>query len=388
MSSITDFMSFLSNGQAPPSVPSYDQTSHQLPPWYNDYTQQILNKTAQYANEPYAPYTGPRNAPVNPMVDQAAQVAQSLYPTSRAYYDTAAKMLTGGPASGFGAGSAPDTGAGTPGGSGALSNYVDIAGGFPANASKYMSPYTSSVVDEMARLSKRNLTENLLPSLQDEFIRTGGNRYGLNSREGDLAVRLGRDVAADLLGQQTGALESGYKTAADIYGQDVMNTQRGAGQLADIGTASSATGVSNVGALTGLGNLYQSNQQKNLDTAYQDFLTQQQWPLIQAKNMSGALSGIQVPDATVNYRYGPASNYGASPLAQIGQLGLTYAGLQNILNGTTGSTAGNTTGGGTDWASIISSLGGGSGGGASTGGASDWAAMLDPNYNWLTGGTN
>ena len=372
MSSVSDFLSFLSNGQAPQNVVTQGQTTQELPPWYNDYTQQILNKTAQYANEPYTPYAGPRVAPVNPMSDMAAQQTMAMNsPAPANYYSTAASMFGGGGDTSGAAGTTSAIGApGTPGASGALSAAAPyngiVGGGFPANVDKYMSPYTSNVVDEMARLSNRNLSENLIPALSDQFIRSGGGGYGLNTREGDMSVRLGRETAADLLGQQTNALESGYRDAANIYNQDFTNQQKG------------------IGALNAYGTQYQTNQQQNLDTAYSDFLTQQKYPFTQAQNMASILPQIKTPEATTKYDYGPAQNYSASPLAQLGGLGFLYNSIMNPNGGKTGGTSG----GSNNIASILALLGSGGATGGTTGsGSTDWASMLDPNYNWLTGGT-
>ena len=334
---MSDFLSFLSNGQAPLSVPTYSQTSSQLPPWYNDYTQQILNRTAQYAAEPYTPYSGPRVASPSPLTDMAATQLTGMFTPSQNFYSAASQLapstgtsvgtsmptsLTGDGGGTMYTGGTPNfnEAGGAPGGAlpGAAPYMGITGGGFPANAQRYMSPYISNVVDEMSRLSNRNLKETLLPALQDEFIRTGGGGYGLNTREGDMAVRLGRDVAADLLGQQYGALNQGYQTAADIYNRDWANQIQG------------------ISSLNTLGTQYQGNTQANLDQAYKDFLTQRDWPLQQATNMRDMLSGLRIPDATVKYDYGPATNYSSSPLEQVGQLGLTWAGLNKL--GQTGST--------------------------------------------------
>ena len=370
MSSVSDFLSFLSNGTPPQNVPSYNQVSNQLPPWYNDYTQQILNKTAQSANEPYAPYPGPRVAPVSQPTQQAWEMAQQAFPQSQQYFQQAAKMLT-------------------PGALGGAAPY--LSGGFPANASNYMSPYTSGVVDEIGRLGMENFNEQLLPGLQDEFVRTGGGGYGLNTREGDMAVRLGRDVNRNILGAQAGALESGYKTAADIYQGDVSGNTAAAGVMGGLGGQSANAATNGVGALTDIGKIYQGTTQASLDTGYADFLRQQQYPYLQAQNMANILPNIKVPTGTETYTYGPASMYGASPLAQVGSLGLTAGALSELFGrqqpGTTGPGG---TSSGTDISSLLSwlaSQGGGTTGGGTTGGtgSADWQNMLDPNYNWLTG---
>ena len=302
MASFGDFLSFLTNGQPPINVPATGQKNTELPPWYNDYTQGLLSKANQWANEPYTPYTGPRVAPVDPLTDQAVSTIQNTIPQTGAYYGAAADMFgkgTSGSAlsaanpyfsaaagmgggADFGASNALATaGANAPGGlplaqplidkatnQSALSNAMpfvrNASGQWPDEFSKYMSPYTGQVVDEMGRLSNRNLTERLLPALNDTFIRSGGTRGGMNSNLGTSSERLGRDVAADLLGQQAGALEAGYKTSADIFGSD-KNRQTQLAQITGNLTAADMEALIKGGAT--LGDLAEAGAQRKISGA-------------------------------------------------------------------------------------------------------------------------
>lgn len=122
--------------------------------------------------------------------------------------------------------------------------------GFTANAADYMSPYTSGVVDEIARRGTRNLTENLLPAVNQTF--TGAGQFG-SSRNSDFNARAVRDANESILGQQAQALESGYKTAADIYGQDAarqLQAGQTAGQLTSADASRAVEGGLGLGSLT------------------------------------------------------------------------------------------------------------------------------------------
>ena len=288
MSSFSDFLSFLSNGQPPINAPSTGQTNTELPPWYNDYTQSILAKGAQWGAEPYTPYTGPRVAPVNETYGQAKDVLSGIGEGSAQYYGAAAGLINQGtsgsaltaanpyfakasgmtPSADYGASNAMATAGGNaPGGlpmakplidratsQSALTNaqpfVKNAAGEWPDEFQKYMSPYTSQVTDEMARLSNRDLTEKFLPALNDTFIRSGGTRGGMNSNLDTSAVRLGRDVMQDLGGRQASALEAGYKTSADIFGSD-QNRQTQLAQIVGNLTASDMDALIKSGATLG-----------------------------------------------------------------------------------------------------------------------------------------
>ena len=77
------------------------------------------------------------------------------------------------------------------------------------------------------------------------------------------------------------------------------------------------------------GGLSQAEQQKAMDLAYQDFLTQQQYPYKQLGFMSDILRGSANLAAT-----GGKAIYEAPPsmLSQVGGLGLGALGLYNLAN--------------------------------------------------------
>ncbi len=103
---------------------------------------------------------------------------------------------------------------------------------------QYMSPYTTGVTNEIARLGNRNLQENVLGAVNDSFIGSGG--FG-SSRNAEMIGRAMRDAQADISGKQAMALESGYNTALQGFQTDQARLQQqqqmrsgaalGAGQL-------------------------------------------------------------------------------------------------------------------------------------------------------------
>lgn len=116
-----------------------------------------------------------------------------------------------------------------PGGLQAAQQYMNAAGqGAAGGISNYMNPYNQQVTDQIARLGARNLTENLLPGISDQFVQAG--QFG-GSRMGEFGSRALRDTQEAILGEQARALQSGYNTALGASQGDI-STQLQLGQLA------------------------------------------------------------------------------------------------------------------------------------------------------------
>lgn len=331
MASLSGALSFLSNGQAPINTMTGQQTSNILPAWYQDYTNQMLQKAAQYANEP-------------PPVSPAPQVAGLTGDQQQSYGQIRdiASQYGGvpGQAMGMVAGADPHAG------SNAANPYLQQSDQTSASqVGNYMNPYTQNVVDNIATLGTRNMTENTLPALQSAFTSSGGGGHyggdgvgGGNTQEGTLEERLGRDTGNNILQQQNQALQAGYGQALQASGTDLARQgalAQTAGSLGNTGAANEMqqgmyTGalgqqgqgmaLQAAGALNSAGQQQQQQVQSNLNSANQQFWQQQQWPLQGVQAMQGALQGVKIPDTQNIQKFGPADSYGASPLAQLGNL--------------------------------------------------------------------
>lgn len=272
-------------------------TQNQLPEWYQQYLQQTMGRALGAADEPYQPYGGATVAGLTPAQLQAYDQVRAIqggatpwllegtdmtraagagqsgaagagsFDAATGLFNRGAGYDTAGISSPFvnqGIGLAEQAGAGNalaaaypyvdqstmPMGLSAASPYLAAAGtSFPQAASAYMSPYTSSVLDQIAARGGRNLSENILPAISDDFIRAG--QYG-STRQRDLVGRAARDTQEAILGEQARALESGYSTAGQLYGQDAARMAGLAGTAGGLGTAQQQLLQS---AGLGLGNL-------------------------------------------------------------------------------------------------------------------------------------
>ena len=330
-------LDFLFEGSPPPQSTSFASTSANLPDWFSAYAQAMLNKSTAIASEPYQGFTGPRVASLG--ADQTDSFAGV-----RAAQGVATPALT-----------QAQNLYGTAGGTSSLTPaqpYINAAAeSFPTAASRYMSPYMTQVTDRIAELGNRNLTERILPQVQDQFVASGQLGSSRNAEFGSRAIR---DTANEIAGQQAGALQQGYQLAGQQFGADASR-QQALGQLTGQLTSDTAgrqlTAGQGLGALGGLqqgaalkdaaaleaiGGTQQQQQQRNLDTAYQQFLEERNYPRENIALLNQALRGVNPPASTTGQETSPNQFMGASPLAQIAGAGLTAATLGKVFKSAAG----------------------------------------------------
>lgn len=198
------------------------------------------------------------------------------------------------------------------------------AGLTPERIQALMSPYTTNVTDEMARLSQQNLQRNLLPSLKAAFVGTGGT--GGQRMMGALG-QMGADVQANLTGAQTGALQKGYAEALQAAIQNMQVQNQAAQTQSKLAEQEQTLGLAGAEALTKAGAQEQAQQQALINA-----------PLTQATNVANLMKSYQVPVTTTESFKGPiAGVYGTSPLAQVTGLGtLIGSGLADTTKVTIG----------------------------------------------------
>ena len=151
----------------------------------------------------------------------------------------------------------------------------------PERIQSMMNPYTTNVVNEMARLTNQNVERNLLPGLKAGFVGTGG--LGSQRYAGALGQSMA-DIQANLTGQQTGALSAGYSQALKGALDEAQLMNAAAKTQADIAKQEQDLGIAGAGALTKAGAERQKYQQSMLDA-----------PLAIAKEASGLMRGLTIP---------------------------------------------------------------------------------------------
>lgn len=269
----------LTQGDPLPNITTTKSTETQGPDWYNQYLADLAkpgeNLLAKTGEELVAPMTTLQTGAI------------TAAPTDLTRYED---MLTN---------------AGT-------TAELAAKGITPEMIKSYMNPYTTSVVDEMGRLTQQNLQRNLLPSLKGAFVGTGG--VGSQRMMGALG-QMGADVQANLTGQQQKALEAGYSKALDTAGtqaglyRQAAETERGVAQT-DLEAA-----IKSLEEQYGLGAKEQQLKQSQILA-----------PVAAAKSAADVYSNLKVPTTVSETANAPIPGaYSTSPLAQIAGLGSLFA---------------------------------------------------------------
>ena len=172
----------------------------------------------------------------------------------------------------------------------------------PQLVNQYMNPYQQNVVNEMARLQDRNIRESIMPALKGAAGSMG--QFG-SSRQFQATGQTLRDMQANLLGQQQGALQTGYQNAITNAQADLSRQLQAGQSLGNLGQQQQTAATSGLGTLTTMGAAEQAQAQKMLD-----------YPMAQAQAFSKLLQGYTIPTTTTEQKVG-SSAYTSSPLAQI-----------------------------------------------------------------------
>jgi hypothetical protein len=314
-------------GQPAPSTQTVSNTS--IPSYAQPYVENMLGKTEALTDinqNPYQQYGGQRLAGFTPLQAQAMTNVSNMQVAPQV-----------GQASGL-AGAAGQGSLGVAGQMmGVGQNYANMATD-PSSIQAYMNPYIEqSLAPQLRMLGQQQAIAgqdiNAKAVGQGAF---GGNRatlaQGLNAQNYDLA--------------RQSAIGQGYNNAfqaaqqAQQFGSN-LGLQGYQGALSGLSQANQAAstlgqlGQTQYGQQMGInqaqmqsGAMQQALQQQGLDTQYQDFLKQQNYPYQQQAFMSDMLRGLPLSQSA-------QTQYTAPPSAasQIGGLGMTGLGIYGMSGG-------------------------------------------------------
>jgi len=279
-------MADLFQGAALPDQTKTTQSQDTAPQFYTDYLQDIANLGQSAVQQGGV-------AGFSPLQQQALQMAPNMAFSGTGTLGQASQMLTG-----AGGTAAPE-----------------IVGG-------YMNPYQDYVVDEMGRLTQRNVQENVLPALGAAAAGTG--QFG-SRRQQQVTGNTLRDIQSDLLGRQYQALSGGYDKATTAAQADLQRQLQAGQGLTQLGQEQFQTGTGGLNALFNMGASEQKLGQAALD-----------YPMIQAQNYAKLLAGQNIPEGSITQTTGPGTqgSYGLSPAQQMASLGsilASYTGNKNLV---------------------------------------------------------
>jgi hypothetical protein len=336
-------LAFLNQGTAPSASSNYSQSSTQLPSWYTDYTQQILNSAAQFAAQPYQTYQGPRIAGQTDNTTQAQNASAGVGATAQGTTQAAQNLI--------------QSGANQNNPLAAAQPYLNTGTDPTYNTvQNYMNPYNQDVTSAISNAANTNFNNYTMPALQSGIIGSG-NITGSSTEGTNLMENAEQQNEQNITNAQSQALQSGYTGSLGAAQSGAANALTAANTAGNLNTAGAQTAIgagsalANTGAQNAstqiaaqqnqntMGLQQQGQNQSNLNLAYQDYLNQLNYPMTQASAMQSALSGIQVPTGQVNYNYGTGIN-GANGSATSGTV---TSPLSSLFGTATGAAAGSTT---------------------------------------------
>jgi hypothetical protein len=301
-------LAFLNQGVTPSANSSTSQSSQILPSWYTDYTQQILNKAAQFANQPFQLNPNPQLATQSDLTQSAYGQANPLSSTATGNTQAATNLIS------------QATSQNNP--LGAAQPYLN-AGTDPTynTVGNYMNPYNQDVTSAISNAANTNFNNYTMPALESGIIGSG-NITGSSTEGTNLMENAEQQNEQNITNAQSQALQTGYNgalsaaqagaqnnltagsTAGNLNSSQVQNTGALATGLANIGTAGTSNNIAAINEENALGEQNQGYNQANLNVLNNQWQQQEQYPETQVGIMQGALSGIQVPQAQQNYSYG------------------------------------------------------------------------------------
>jgi len=259
------------------------------PDWYNRLQQANLLRAAESAFEEYQPYGGPRQALAGPAQREAREGFSGLASIAAPSYTEALEQ--------------------------ARLGATQLAG---ADITPFMSPFQQGVTDIALREARRqgDIQREELASQATRAGAFGGSRQALQEAEAE------RNIQQNLADIQATGSQRAYESALAQLAADRSAAAGAAPQLAALGSGLQQTLTTGLKEAELAGERERAERQGALDIAYQDFLTQRQYPLAQASGLQSLLGGATVPGSTLSTTFGQPPSVGG----QAGGLGLTALG--------------------------------------------------------------
>lgn len=301
-----------------------------LPEYAQPYFERMMGRAEAESNQTYPTYGGQRTAGFTPDTEAGFNIARGIAARGMPEIDQASFM----------AGAAGMTGLNA---QNYRSNAIQQQGFGQQQAQQYMSPYMNEVIERQKAAAVREFDEGR-PSRDTQAIRSGAfggyrsavqegvAQRGLQNRMSDIEGmgrqqafqnaqgQFERDRAASM--QAQGMTEQ-QRLAAAQYGLAGagLGLQAGA-TMGQLGASRQGLGLQQAQALQAQGTAQQNLSQRELDTAYQDFINQRDFNKQQIAYMSNILRGVPVQPNTVQSTYA-----NPNPLSQYAGLGIAGLGL-------------------------------------------------------------
>lgn len=200
----------------------------------------------------------------------------------------------------------------------------------PGEVAAFMNPFLRNVTDIEKREAERvsDIQEQQLAARAAQAGAFGGSRAAIleSERERNLATQLG-DI-------ESRGLALAFQDAQNRLAQQRQREAAGATQLASLGSAIPAQQLKELGALSGVGAARQTQAQRGIDLARQEFEKEESFPLRTLQEFSSILRGFPIdPTERVTSQQFSAAQplstqllgVGTQALGALGQAGLQSA---------------------------------------------------------------
>jgi hypothetical protein len=294
-------------------APAAEQkASTELPEWAKPYAKDILAKGQALTDvnqNPYQTYDQNRIAGFSPMQQQAMQNAQGMSVT-------------------------PQTGEATAGATMAGLGGMGVAGqanpyGFQQQVGGYMNPYLQmSLAPQLAEANRQyDIGATKQQSAATQAGAFGGSREAIMAAENERNRNMGLN---SIIGQ---GYNQAFGQAQNQYNQGLQNQLAGYGLMNQSAANLGQLGQNQYGQQMGINQLQaqyggqqQAQMQKGLDTSYQDFLNQQNYPYKQLGFMSDMIRGLPLGQQSTTQMYQAPP----SAIQTAGALGLGAYGINQL----------------------------------------------------------
>lgn len=323
-------------GSSAPAPTNTTVTNSNLPEYARPYFENLLNRTQAQSYQGYQPYNAQRIAGFSPQQLGIQQDYANLQTPGQYNQATQGLQTTG--MAGMGA-----AGAGL---NQALAYNPNSAQNFGGQqAAQYMNPYQQNVTNATLREAQQKGTLDKNAGMMGSIGRGtfGGARQalmqseqnrGLNQQLADIQNQGSANAYTNAQSQfnadqarQQQAQQYSAGLGQQLFGTGLGAAQQSAAGLGTLGTQQNAANLSNLSAQQSNAAQQQALKQTQLDTAYQDFLRQRDYPQEQLGFYSNILRGLPVQLASTQQSYAASPSLGS----QVAGLGLAGLGASKLF---------------------------------------------------------
>jgi len=287
----------------------------ELPEWAKPYAKDALSKASALTDinqNPYQQYTQPRTAGFSPMQQNAMQAAQNMTVTPQTADATAGANMAGMGGLGIASQANPS--------------------GFQSQMGGYMNPYMNQILAPQMAEANRQYD---IGATKQQGAATQAGAFG-GSREAIMAAENERNRSTGLNQIYGQGMSNAYNQAQNQYNQNTSNQLQGLGLANQASANLGQLGQNQYGQQMGInqlqnqyGTAQQNLAQTGLNTAYQDFQNEKNYPYKQLGFMSDMVRGLPLGQQSTTQMYqGPPT-----ALQTVGALGMGAYGLSKMASG-------------------------------------------------------